>query len=628
MSLTLGMPSNNKLELLSPCKNADIGIEAINHGADAVYIGGPLFSARAQASNSLLDLERLTKYAHRFNSRVYLALNTILTDEQLPAAVKLAKEAWNIGVDALIIQDMGLLMCDLPPIELHASTQCDIRSAQKAKFLESVGFSQVVLAREMTLEEIAETYKTLSHCRIEFFIHGALCVSYSGQCYASQALKGRSANRGDCAQICRLPFDLYDDEEDLLLKGKHLLSLKDNNQSKNIPSLIEAGVRSFKIEGRYKDLAYVKNTTAYYRKLIDSYIETHDGFERQSDGVFTYSFAASLENSFNRGATDYFVNGRQEKISAKDTPKSTGQVLGKILSVKDRSFLLKTKETINNGDGISYFTSTGELEGLLVNRASLLEEGLWEIFTREPTNRIPELRNGLEVMRNRDSAWLKKMKSNTSLRQIPVKIEVKVNDDGLQLEAYDYKGHTAKASLNQQFEKANNPDRANAQLLKSLGKTGGTEYLVQKINICDDQEPRFIPLSLLNGLRRDLLKNLTEQRTEPKIQNKPPLQNIHYPENSVDYRGNVSNSKAREFYEQHGVNVTEKAFEVSEPKNNVELMRCKYCIRYELDMCPKQAKLRGEKIKPTPLQLKCGKIELTANFHCKECEMSIRRKKI
>lgn len=620
------MTDSCKLELLSPCKNADIGIEAINHGADAVYVGGPLFSARAQAGNSLQDLERLAKYAHRFNCRVYLALNTILTDQQIPEAVKIANEAWNMGIDALIIQDMGLLMCDLPPIELHASTQCDIRTPEKAKFLESVGFSQIVLARELGLKEISVIHKTLSRSRIEFFVHGALCVSYSGQCYASQALKGRSANRGECAQICRLPFDLYDDDGQCLIKNRHLLSLKDNNQSQNISSLIASGVRSFKIEGRYKDMAYVKNTTAFYRKLIDEYLQNHSGYERQSDGTFSYSFTPSLEDSFNRGATDYFVNGRREKMSASDTPKNAGRTIGKVLSLRDRSFLLKSHETINNSDGLSYFTDTGELEGLLVNRASLIDENLWEIFTREPVSRIPGLRSGMEVMRNKDSAWIKRMKSNTALRQIPIRIEARVSQNTLQLDAFDHQGNHVSKTLRQSFEAANNPDKARQQILHSLSKLGGTEFVAEDIQIEDNHEARFLSVSIVNGLRRSLLEALSEKRSDLKRLSPVTNNGITYPVGEIDYRGNVANDKAREFYSKHGVKVTENAFELGSQREIVELMRCKYCIRYELGLCPKQAKERGERIKPTPLKLKHGKIELTANFHCKPCEMSINGK--
>ena len=356
------MTPSRTLELLAPCRTCDIGIEAFKHGADAVYIGGPLFSARANAGNSMSEIERLASFAHRFNGRVYMALNTIFSDEELPEAVRLAHQAYHAGVDALIVQDMGLLMCDLPPIQLHASTQCDIRTTEKAVFLESIGFSQIVPARELTLGQIQEMAEALKTARIEFFIHGALCVSYSGQCYASQAFKGRSANRGDCAQICRLPFDLFDEEGKSISRGKHLLSLKDNNQSQNLDALIAAGVRSFKIEGRYKDLTYVKNTTAFYRRELDAWLEKHPDFEAESDGKVEFNFEPSLENAFNRGATDYFVNGRNDHMEAFSTPKNSGAVIGQVVKVNDRSFLVKTKKELHNGDGLTFFTDTDELD--------------------------------------------------------------------------------------------------------------------------------------------------------------------------------------------------------------------------------------------------------------------------
>ena len=386
------MTPSRTLELLAPCKTCDIGIEAFKHGADAVYIGGPLFSARANAGNSMSEIERLASFAHRFNGRVYMALNTIFSDEELPEAVRLAHQAYHAGVDALIVQDMGLLMCDLPPIQLHASTQCDIRTTEKAVFLESIGFSQIVPARELTLGQIQEMAEALKTARIEFFIHGALCVSYSGQCYASQAFKGRSANRGDCAQICRLPFDLFDEEGKSISRGKHLLSLKDNNQSQNLDALITAGVRSFKIEGRYKDLTYVKNTTAFYRRELDAWLEKHPDFEAESDGKVEFNFEPSLENAFNRGATDYFVNGRSDHMEAFSTPKNSGAVIGQVVKVNDRSFLVKTKEELHNGDGLTFFTDTDELSGLLINRAEQKDTGLWEVFTRVPCSRITGLK--------------------------------------------------------------------------------------------------------------------------------------------------------------------------------------------------------------------------------------------
>lgn len=621
------MKNSQSLELLAPCKTAEIGIEAFKHGADAVYIGGPLFSARANAGNSIEDIEKLANFAHRFNGRVYMALNTIFSDEELPKAVELARQAYEAGVDALIIQDMGLLMCDLPPIQLHASTQCDIRTPEKAAFLESVGFSQIVPARELTLDQVRDIYNVLHSARIEFFIHGALCVSYSGQCYASQAFKGRSANRGDCAQICRLPFDLFDENNVPLQKGKHLLSLKDNNQSSNIEALIDAGVRSFKIEGRYKDLTYVKNTTAYYRRMLDAWLEKHPDFHSESDGKSIFEFEPSLDHVFNRGSTDYFVNGRSERMGALETPKSAGMAVGEIVRLKDKSILVKAKEELHNGDGLSFFTDTDELGGFLINRAEHLENHLWEVFTRENPSRIPGLKPGLKLMRNRDTAWLKKMNAETALRKIPISIQACVRPNGIDLVAKDHLGHTSEVNFTEELPAANNPEKVKAQVLHALGKLGSTDFVSDQIEV-DGELPGFISASVLNSLRRELIEGLEKARSDQReiLPRATGDSSVPFPLKELDYHGNVMNAKAREFYKMHGTEISEPALESKRKDGDVEVMRCRYCIRHALNICPKQGKLRGEKIKPTPLKLKSGKIELTAHFECKPCEMSLTAK--
>ena len=612
---------NNTLELLAPCRTADIGIEAIKHGADAVYIGGPLFSARANAGNSMSEIGKLCEYAHRFNARVYMALNTIFTDEELLKAESLAGEAYNTGVDALIVQDMGLLMCDLPPIQLHASTQCDIRTVQKALFLESVGFSQIVPARELSLEQIREMADTLTTARIEFFIHGALCVSYSGRCYASQAFTKRSANRGDCAQICRLPFDVTDSEGKKLCNSRHVLSLKDNNQSGNLPELIAAGVRSFKIEGRYKDLTYVKNTVSLYRREIDRFIENNPEFEKASDGTVSLNFEPSFENSFNRGATDYFLHGRADHMSAADTPKNSGTEIGTVTKIGHNSFTLKTREELHNGDGLTFFDESGELFGFLVNRAEQKDLDLWEITLRENCSSFPALKPGLRLMRNRDTQWIKKMNAETALRKIPIRIEAKISENRLDLSAEDHAGHAAHVSLNQKLDEAKNAVRAKEQLLSSLGKLGNTDFTAEDIQVSG--EAKFLPASALNALRRSLTEQLAQNRASQRkfLEQDRINEDASYPEPTLGYQGNVMNAKAMAFYKKHRTEVTQPAFEKQRVPGETEVMRCRYCIRHEMDLCPKQAKARGEKIKPTPLKLKSGKIEMTANFDCKKCEM-------
>ncbi len=619
----------NVLELLAPAKTADIGIEAVNHGADAVYIGGPSFGARAAAGNSMADIERLCKHAHQYYARVYMALNTILRNDEIRDAVRLAHQAYNCGVDALIVQDMGLLECDLPPIQLHASTQCDTRTPEKAKFLEDVGFSQIVPARELSLEEVRAMAHVLTRARIEFFIHGALCVSYSGQCYASQALRGRSANRGDCAQICRLPFDIFDEDGQIIRKNCHALSLKDNNQSGNLAELIDAGVRSFKIEGRYKDLSYVKNTTAYYRRLIDQWLETNPDFCSESVGRVELNFEPDPNRSFNRGTTDYFIRGRENSsIASLDTPKNAGAPIGGVIDVSDRFFTLESTANLNNGDGLTYYRPDGQLEGFQVNRAERLKGNFWKIFPKEPMYRYPHIRKGVEMLRNKDSHWIKKMAANTALRKIPIKIHAEIKGKDVCLEATDSSNNKTIVRTEIDSAPAENIERLQGQLTDALGKTGGTLYQTEDIYVNLDK-PDFLPVSVMNALRRKLLEKLDFDRNNnfEKLEKLTPEADVSYPLNEVDFRANVFNEKAKAFYEKHGVTVLQPAFETGKIGEEVELMRCKHCIRFTLGMCPKEAKKRGEKIKPTPLKLRWGNIDLTAVFHCKPCEMSIRGKK-
>src|SRR5450830_1836702 len=385
---------NHQIELLAPARDAEIGIEAINHGADAVYIGGPGFGARASAGNDIRDIERLCRHAHRFGSRIFITLNTILRDDELEPARQMAWDVYNAGADVLIVQDMGLLEIDLPPIQLHASTQTDIRSVEKARFMQDVGFSQIVLARELTLEQIRDIHQGLdpNRCQLESFVHGALCVAYSGQCYISHAHTGRSANRGECSQACRLPYQVVDDKGRFVAHDKHVLSMKDNNQSANLAALVDAGVRSFKIEGRYKDLGYVKNITAHYRKLLDELIEERqnsaDPLARASSGSTTFTFTPDPDQNFNREFTDYFVNGRQDTIGAFDTPKNPGQAIGHVLQTGPNwvELELTSRYTeLHNGDGLCYYDLQKELVGMAINRAELIsaKKARWRVFPKD-----------------------------------------------------------------------------------------------------------------------------------------------------------------------------------------------------------------------------------------------------
>ena len=607
------------LELLAPAKNADFGIEAIKHGADAVYIGGPTFGARAEAGNSLADIERLCHYAHRFHARVLLALNTILRDDELESARQIAWQAFEAGVDALIVQDMGLLEIDLPPVELHASTQCDIRTPQKARFLQDAGFSQLVLARELSLAQIRaiaqETAVTL-----EFFVHGALCVSYSGQCYLSHAQTGRSANRGNCSQPCRLPWTLSDQNGQVLVANKHLLSLKDNHQSANLPALIEAGIRSFKIEGRLKDLSYLKNITAHYRRSLDAVMD-QGPWQRRSAGRSCFHFTPQPDKSFNRGMTDYFVHERRADIGAFDSPRFAGEAVGTVSRLLRTRFEVETALTLHNGDGLSFFTPQGELCGLRVNLAEAIPGG-FRLETKLVDGRLPAgLQPGTPLYRNHDQHFERLLEKDSAERRIPVHLRLSETADGFSLEMRDETGVSATACMTQAKEPARNAEAALATAHEQLTRLGNTVYLAESLELAWES-PRFIPVSALNALRREALAALETRRetARPRPERRQPVSPpAPCPEETLSYTGNVFNRKARTFYEKHGVIRIEPAYECRQEKAEVSLMVTRHCIRYSLGICPKQQK----GIRPEPLTLTNGKTSLNLHFDCKACEMHV-----
>jgi collagenase-like PrtC family protease len=467
--------SRKQLELLAPARTADIGIEAVNHGADAIYIGGPAFGARANAENTVADIERLARHAHRFGARVFVTCNTIFHDAELDGASALIRQLHEAGADALIVQDMGLLELDLPPIQLHASTQTDIRHPEKARFLQDVGFSQIVLAREMTLTEIKKV-AAATDCTLEFFIHGALCVAFSGQCYISHAHTGRSANRGECSQACRLPYDLSDKDGNLLASNQHLLSMKDNNQSANLRALADAGISSFKIEGRYKDMAYVKNITAHYRLILDGIMEDAPEYSRTSAGRSTFLFQPLADKTFNRGATDYFVNGRTADIGAFDSPKFVGEPVGSVIRLdgkQRRHFDTTSAVELHNGDGLSFYDRKGELVGLRVNRAEKIGED-FRVHTAEPVP--PDLFPGSGLFRNRDHEFERMLEKKSAERRIAVDILFTETADGFALTLTDETGISASASLPHAKEPAKDAERALGGLKDSLGKLGTTIF--------------------------------------------------------------------------------------------------------------------------------------------------------
>ena len=617
--------NNNKLELLSPAKNIDIAKQAILHGADAVYIGGPHFGARHNAGNSVSDIAELVEFAHRFYAKVFVTLNTILHDNELEMAQQLIWQLYDAGVDALIVQDMGILAMDIPPIDLHASTQMDIRTPEKAKFLSDVGFSQIVLARELNLTEIANIHQQID-ANIEFFIHGALCVAFSGQCYISHAQTGRSANRGDCSQACRLPFTLKDDQGRVVAYEKHLLSMKDNNQSENLIELIQAGVRSFKIEGRYKDLSYVKNITAFYRKKLDEILEKSDDFVSASSGRTQHLFTPDPNRTFHRGATDYFVRGRQSNIGAFDSPKFIGLPIGEMTKVTNQAIDIKSEKVLTNGDGLNVLVKR-EIVGFRADKVEKIANNHYRVFPNELPKVFHSLKLPYQINRNLDHNWQQVLLKESSNRRIGVAFELTNQSNVVQLIATSEEGCSVKIALKGEFELAEQSDKALKNIKDSLSKLGQTIYYLTDLEV-NLNEIFFIPSSQLNQLRRDIIDKLTlerlthYQRKLRKPQTEPaPI----YPEEHLSFLANIYNHKAREFYAQHGVKLIESAFEAHEVKDDAPLMITKHCLRFAFNLCPKQAKgIQGVKTKVTPMKLiQNNNEELILKFNCKACEMQV-----
>ena len=607
---------NHPLELLAPARNADFGIEAIKHGADAVYIGGPAFGARYGAGNDVGEIRRLCAFAHRYHAKVFVALNTILRDDELEESRQLAWQLYEAGTDALIIQDVGLLELELPPIQLHASTQTDIRNAAKAKFLEDAGFSQIVLARECNLNEILNIASQTT-VALEYFVHGALCVAYSGQCYISHAHTGRSANRGECSQACRLPYTLVDDKGKTITENQHLLSMKDNNQSENLLALIEAGVSSFKIEGRLKDLSYVKNITAHYRTLLDEIIAARPQYARASSGRSTFTFTPQPDKTFNRGYTDYFANDRQDDIGAFDSPAFVGELIGEVAEIGDGWLVVDTDQTFHNGDGVCFHDAHGEVAGMRINRV----EGN-RLFPAE----MPEdLTEGATLFRNRDQEFERALEKESAARRILVKPVFAETAAGFRLTLTDEDGVTVAVDLPKTakigHEIAQNPETALARLRENLGKFGNTMFKAEPVELQLSQ-PWFLPVGAINALRREAAAALEAARvaSHPRPPRAAPAENpVPYPQEELTYLGNVFNAKARAFYEKHGVRLIEDAYETGNEKGMVSLMITRHCLRYSFNLCPKEVK----HLKPDPMTLINGSERLILKFDCKACEMHV-----
>ncbi|NCH57468.1 peptidase U32 family protein [Cronobacter dublinensis] len=614
---------SHHLELLSPARDTAIAREAILHGADAVYIGGPGFGARHNASNSLQDIADLVPFAHRFGAKVFVTLNTILHDDELEPARKLIGQFYDAGVDALIVQDMGIMELDIPPIELHASTQCDIRSVEKAKFLSDAGFSQIVLARELNLNQIRAIHDS-TDATIEFFIHGALCVAYSGQCYISHAQTGRSANRGDCSQACRLPYTLKDDQGRVVAYEKHLLSMKDNDQTANLAALIDAGVRSFKIEGRYKDMSYVKNITAHYRQMLDAIIEDRGDLARSSAGNTAHYFVPSTEKTFHRGSTDYFVNARKMDIGAFDTPTFVGLPVGEVLSVGKDYLDVDATEPLANGDGLNVMIKR-EVVGFRVNVAEKTGENRYRVFPNEMPSALKTLRPRHTLNRNLDHNWQQALLKTSSERRVAVDIELGGWQEQLILTLTSEDGVSVTHTLDGQFDEANNPEKALTSLKEGLAKLGQTIYFARDVQITLPGA-LFVPNGQLNAFRREAIEALDAARlasyqrgVRKPVSVPPPV----YPETHLSFLANVYNHKAREFYQRYGVQLIDAAYEAHEEKGDVPVMITKHCLRFAFNLCPKQAKGNIKSWKATPMQLVHGDEVLTLRFDCKPCEMHV-----
>jgi putative protease len=589
-----------KIELLSPAKDVEVGMAAINHGADAVYIGGPDFGAREKASNSIEDIERLCRHAALYDAKVYVTLNTLLYDNELERARKMAYDCWNAGVDALIVQDMQLLQLDLPPIPLHASTQCDNLTVEKVQLLEQLGFSQVVLGRELSLKEIREIREKTT-VPLEFFVHGALCVSHSGQCYLSQYIGNRSANRGACAQPCRLPWDLLDEKGKVLMKNHHLLCLKDLNNSAHLEELMDAGITSFKIEGRLKDADYVKNVTAYYRQKLDAIISRRNDLKQASLGHCSYNFEVNPDKSFNRGFTDYFINGRQKGIGSPFTPKSMGEYIGEVSWCNPLRMEIDTDKTLHNGDGLCFLNQNDELVGL---RADVVRTGADGACTVS-TNRPHGAQRGARIYRNLDLEWQKQVDASTGNRKIDINLTLAETETGYELSA---QFPSAKFSiLNSQLSIdkiiANNPEKATENIRKKALQWGDTAFNPVNLEL-QFAEPRLIPASVIGEMKRQLVEKLTDalivdHQTHRRLR-QPSFSETVTPELPT------LNSKL-------------STLNFQDPDTILDhLMTCHHCIRYANGMCSKET---GQKA--TPLWIRNGNNVFRLEFDCRNCLMYV-----
>lgn len=605
------MIKQRKIELLAPAKNLECGMAAIDHGADAVYIGAPKFGARAAAVNSLEDIAALVEYAHLYNVRIYVTVNTILKDEELKETEEMIRALYRVGVDALIVQDMGIAGLELPPIPLHASTQMDNRTAEKVRFLADAGFRQVVLARELSLREIGKIHEACPDVPLEIFVHGALCVSYSGQCYVSQACFGRSANRGECAQFCRLPFSLVDSNDRVIAKDKHLLSLKDLNQSEELEALLDAGASSFKIEGRLKDVSYVKNVTAAYRQKLDAILARRKEYVRASSGSCRYAFNPQLDKSFSRGFTHYFLHGRTRDVFSFDTPKSLGEEMGTMKEARGNYLTVAGLKSFNNGDGVCYIDEQGKLQGFRINRV----EGN-KLYPQE----MPRIKPRTVLYRNFDQEFEKILARRSSERKMTVAIRLADTAFGFALTLTDEDDNRVTLSLPRAKEQARTLQEEN--LKTQLAKLGNTPFEAERVDI-DFTENWFLPASVLADFRRQAIEKLIAAR---RINYRRELAVLRptthaFPQTTLTYLGNVMNARAASFYAGHGVASIAPAFEQT-PVEKAVLMFCKHCLRYSMGWCPVHQRERSPYREPYYLVSTDGK-RFRLEFDCRNCQMKV-----
>lgn len=607
-----------KLELLAPAKNLECGIAAIDCGADAVYIGADRFGARQAVGNSVEDIKQLCGYAHKFGCKVYVTVNTIIYDNELEDTQRLLNALGDARVDAILVQDMGLLKLDLPKnVALHASTQTDNRNPEKAAWLRAHGFERVVLARELTIDEISGIHKALPDTELEVFVHGALCVSYSGTCYASEYCFGRSANRGACAQFCRMKFDLLDNEGNTIERDAHLLSLKDMCRIDSLERLADAGVTSFKIEGRLKDINYVRNVTAAYSQRLDEIIAKRGkDYRRASSGICQTEFTPNLKKTFNRGFTEYFLDGRKSRIASFYTPKAMGEYVGKVKEIRGNSFNVAGTATFANGDGLCFINESNELEGFRINKA----EGN-RLF---PLNMPRGLKRGTALYRNSDHAFEKEMNSDKTKRKLPVTLALSYAEGHLLLEA-GIKDQQCKVAASREItlDTAKNPQMENIK--KQLSKLGNTEFAIDGISLQPAEFPWFVPNSLLSDMRRECVEQLENRNTATpgtksvdKARTAPAGHFSMYP---MPYMYNIANRLAEEFYKEEGLKTILPAFELQKPQSPL-IMQCRYCLRYEIGQCKKRS--NPDTMLKDPLRIRLGDGRtFRLEFNCAHCMMNI-----